>query len=80
MRVIVVVGKRNEKKTRLMLELLDKKTIDKVKKLINAWKCSEAISNIIAKGKFIKELTEKEITQAASDLILTDTNAYWNLL
>ena len=80
MRVIVVVGKRNEKKTRLMLELLDKKTINEVKKLINAWRCPEAISNIIAKGKFIKELTEKEITQAASDLILTDTNAYWNLL
>ena len=80
MKVIIIVGKKNQRKTRLMLELLDKKTIDKVKRLVNALKCREAISNIIAKGKYIKEVTDKEIAHVASDLILTDTNAYWDLL
>ena len=80
MKVIIIVGKKNQKKTRLMLELLDKKTIDEVKRLINNLKCPEAISNIITKGRYIKRLTDKEIAHAASDLILTDTNAYWNLL
>jgi len=80
MKVIIVVGKKNQKKARLMLELLDRKTIDEVKGLINALKCPEAISNIIAKGKYIKEVTDREIAHVAVDLILTDTNAYWNLL
>ena len=80
MKVIIVVGKKSHEKTRLMLELVDKKTIDEVKRLVNNLKCPEAISKIIAKGKYIKEVTDKEIAHLASDLILTDTNAYWNLL
>ena len=56
------------------------KTINEVKHLISNLKCPEAISSIIAKGKYIKQLTDKEIAHVASDLILTDTNAYWNLL
>ena len=80
MKVIIVVGKKNQKKTRLMLELLDKKTIEKVKRLVNNLKWPEAIANTIAKGKYIKEVTDAEIAHLASDLILTDTNAYWSLL
>ena len=42
MKIIVIVGKRNQKKTRLMLELLDKETIGEVKRLVNNLKCPEA--------------------------------------
>ncbi|OGW76098.1 MAG: hypothetical protein A2Z72_01920 [Omnitrophica bacterium RBG_13_46_9] len=80
MKVIVTIGKKDNRKTHLMLEILDKTAIEEIKRLIRSWKCREALSNIISKGRFVKELTEKEITQVASDLILTDTNAYWNLL
>ena len=62
-----------------MLELPDKNAVKEVKKLINARKAPKAITNILAKGRFIRELTENEVTKEASDLILTDTNAHWNL-
>jgi hypothetical protein len=80
MKVIIIVGKENERKTRIMLELPDQKVIEEVKTLAKALKCAEAISSIIEKGKFIKELAEEEIAHTASDLILTDQNAYWSLL
>jgi|GEM_PF-6361450 len=80
MKVIIVVGKKNQKRTRLMLELIDKKSIAEVKRHVNNLKFPEAISNIIAKGEYIKEVTDKEIAHLAPDLILTDTNVYWNLL
>ena len=80
MKVIVITGKKNGKKARLMLELMDRNAIKHIKKLISAWKCTEAISKILSKGTFIKELTATEATFASSELILTDTNAYWNLL
>jgi len=80
MKIIVIVGKENTKKTRLMLELPNKKLIKEIKTLISTWRYSEAISNIIRKGRLIKELAEEEINHAGSDLILTETAAYWNLL
>ena len=80
MRVVVIMGKKGVKKTRLMLELLDKKTIKEVRKLIGNWKCSKAISDIVSKGKIIRELKENDVAIERSDLILTDTNAYWNLV
>ena len=79
MRVIVILGKKNKKKTHLMLELPEGKTIE-VKKLLNTCKWPEAISSIMSMGKSIKKLTEEELVHATSDLILTNTNAYWNLL
>ena len=79
MRVIVILGKKNKKKTHLMLELPEGKTIE-VKKLLNTCKWPEAISSIISMGKSVKKLTEEELTQATSDLILTSTIAYWNLV
>lgn len=80
MRIIVISGKKGQKKIRLILELLNKKAIKDVKALINGLRCQEAISNILSKGKFIKELAEEEIATTPSDLILTDTNAYWSLI
>lgn len=80
MRIIIIIGKKSYNKTRLMFDLFDRKAIKDVKGLINAWKCSEAISSIIARGRFVKEVTENEIAQVASDLILTEKNAHWTLL
>ena len=83
MKVIVILGdpkNRKSKKTHLMIELSNQKAIDDTKKLINAWKCSKAIVNIVSKGRFIRELTEQEIASEPSDLIVTNTNAHWSLL
>jgi len=80
MKIIVIVGKKNAKKSHLMLELPNKKLIKEIKALMGALRYSEAISNIIRKGRLIKKLAEEEINHAGSDLILTETAAYWNLL
>ena len=76
--ILVVDGKK--KKTHLMFKLVSKKSIETVKKLIKELKCSQAISGVLSSGKFIKELTEDELLHAESDLILTQTNAYWSLM
>jgi len=80
MKIIVVTQKNSEKKTHIMIELLDKGAIKELKKHINNMKWRKAVRSVIEKGRFIKELTEKDVTEAASDLILTAQNAYWNLL
>ncbi len=79
MRVIVILEKKNKKKIHLVLELPDRK-IMKIKKLLNTCKWQEAISSVISMGKSIEKLTPEELVHATSDLILTNTNAYWNLL
>ena len=79
MRVIVILGKKNKKKTHLMLDVPDKKTIE-IKELLNTLKLPEAISRVMSMGKSVKKLTGEELVRTTSDLILTNTNAYWNLL
>ena len=79
MRVIVILGKKNKKKTHLMLELPDKKIME-IKKLLSSRKWQEAISSVMTMGNSIKELTAEDLVQTTSDLILTNSNAYWNLL
>ena len=79
MQVILVVDVK-KKKTHLMFKLVSKKSIDTVKKLVRELKCSQAISGVLSCGTFIKELAEDELVHAESDLILTQTNAYWSLM
>ena len=80
MKVMITIGEKRENKTHLAVELMDKTTIERVKTLISTRRYPEAISTILAKGKSIKELAEKELAQVTSDLMLTDASAYWNLL
>ena len=77
MRVIIILGKN--KNTHLMLELPDKKTRE-IKKLLKTQRWQEAISSVMAMGKSVKKLTAEELVRTTSDLILTNKNAYWNLL
>jgi hypothetical protein len=63
-----------------MLELLNKKVITQVKSLIGARNCQAAISNIMDKGRIIRELTENELAQTPSDLVITPSNAYWTVV
>ncbi len=79
MHVILVVDGKNEK-IHLMFKLVSKKSIDTVKKLVREFKCPQAISGVLSCGTFIKELAEDELVNVKSDLILTQTNAYWSLI
>ncbi|MBN1353640.1 MAG: hypothetical protein JW994_03095 [Candidatus Omnitrophica bacterium] len=80
MRIIIILNKKKRGKSHLMLELLNRDAIEETKSIINAIRCPEVISKIIAKAKSSKELTEEEAANVVSDLILTETNAYWNLV
>ncbi|MFH1593347.1 MAG: hypothetical protein ABID09_01455 [Candidatus Omnitrophota bacterium] len=80
MRVILIIGKKAHKKTRIMMEVLDRRAVLEVKSLVKSLRSAQAISDILSKGRFVKELSENEIANTHSDLILTDTNTYWNLL
>jgi len=79
MKVIVILGRKNKKKIHLILELPDRK-IRKIKKLLNTCRWQEAISSVISMGKSIEKLTAEDLVHATSDLILTNTNAYWNFV
>ena len=79
MKVILIFNKKNGEPTRLMLEVPDKKAAKKVKALINARRCPEAMTSVIKNGRCIKELAEKDLAQVDSELILSDSNAYWSL-
>ena len=80
MKVIVIVGKKNDKKTHLIFKISNKKIINEIKTLVKEFNCQKAISNILSKGKFLKKLTTSDLLQEQSHLILTNTNAYWTLL
>lgn len=80
MKIIVVTQKNSHRKTHLMIELRDKSAIKEMKKHINNMKWNKAVSSVISKGRFIKELAEKDVVEATADLILTGQNAYWSLL
>jgi len=80
MRVIVVMGRKAERRTQLMLELINRRVIDEIKALVNSKKCQEAVSDILSHGRIIKELTEKELSHASPDLIITPRNAYWTVI
>jgi len=80
MEVIVITGKKDAGEARLMLRLPDRKAVRKIRRLVSGNKYREAISSAINGGKFLRELTEREVSEVPSDLILTDNNAYWNLL
>ena len=79
MRVVTILGKKAETRTRFMVELLNERIISEIRRLIRSHRCYEALTRIIKNGIVLKELSEKEISEAKPDLIITNRHAYWTI-
>ena len=80
MKVIVIVGKKAETRTRFMVELLNEDLIKEVRKLIKSKRHPDALTRVMSNGRFVQELSEQEVARARSDLIITHRNAYWTVV
>ena len=62
-----------------LAHLLTKELIKEVRKLLTDKKHSKAIAAIIAKGRFEREISERDLLDVEADLILSEKNARWDL-
>ena len=75
----VLIKTRNSPEHLFLVEILDKRMIKEVKRLISKKMNSKAMVTILSYGKFERELKHYEIPDARAELILTKDNAWWDL-
>lgn len=77
MRVLVTI--RNSPAQVYMVKLLTRSLVNEVRELINKRKHSQAVVTVMTKGSFEREVDEREISIVKADLILSKSNAMWDL-
>lgn len=77
MRVLITI--RKSPAHRYLINLLAKELIAEIKKLVNSNKHSQAVCLAFAKGSLEREVFEGELGAINADLILSETNASWDL-
>ncbi len=77
MRVLVTI--RNSPAQVYMVRLLTRSLVDEVRELINRRKHSQAVVAVMTKGSFEREVEEREMPVVKADLILSSSNAMWDL-
>jgi len=78
MKVICVI--RRSPAQRFLVELHTNKLVKEVSTLVAKRRNSQAIATALAKGRFEKEIIEKDLPNVKADLILTEENACWDLM
>ena len=77
MKVLVVI--KSSPSQRFLLELHTKQLVEEVARLLSRRKHSLAIATALSKGRFEKEISERELSDTKADLIITEQNASWDL-
>lgn len=77
MRVLVTI--RNSPAQIYMVKLLTQALVNEVRELIDKRKHSQAIIAVMTKGSLEREIDEREILAVKADLILSMSNAMWDL-
>jgi hypothetical protein len=77
MKVLIVV--RRSPPQRYLVHLHTEKIKSEVRNLINSNRHSEAVSAAFTKGIFERLVHEDELCHLEADLILSESNAYWDL-
>lgn len=77
MKVLIIIER--SPKRRFLVNLHGKSLIKEIKNLINKRKHSQAIVTALAMGKFKNEIKERELPTLRADLILSETNANWDI-
>ena len=77
MKVLIVI--KRSPVHRFLIELHTNKLVQEVATLIGRRQNSQAIATALAKGRFERELSERDLQSVKADLILTEQNASWDL-
>ena len=75
----ILVSLKNSPNQRYLVNLVTQSLIKEVRKLIENRKHSQAMAVVVSKGAFEREVSEKELAAIDADLILTASNARWDL-
>lgn len=77
MKVLVTI--RNSPTQVYVVKLLTQTLIEEVRELVRKGKHSKAIVAVMTKGSFEREVYEHEMPGLKADLILSRSNAMWDL-
>lgn len=77
MKILVVI--RKNPTHRFLVDLHTNSLIKEVSDLLAKRKNSQAIATSLSKGRFDREITEKEIHMTKADMILTEESVHWDL-
>ena len=75
----IIIEIRNSPVKRFLVKLIEDEHIKEVKALIGKGKKEEAILKALSNGRFIKDLTERDMRVVSADLILTQDHACTDL-
>lgn len=77
MRVLVIIGRIPAK--RYLIKLHTEELINEVRELINKSRHSQAITAVLTKGRFEREVLEGDLPTLEADVILSKNTARWDL-
>lgn len=69
-----------ERELRFFVKVAGKAAIDRIKDLVGKKKNREAMMLALVNGRFEKEVDSNEMTGVKANLILSETNASWDLV
>jgi hypothetical protein len=78
MKVLIIV--KGSPTQRYVARLLTNDLIEQVKELVRSKKHSEAVTAVLSQGKIESRVSRGEAPHVAAELILSDTNARWDLI
>lgn len=77
MKVLILI--RRNPARRFLVELHTTKLVKEVTQLLSRRRNSQAIATTLAKGRFDKEVQEKDVHSVKADVILTEENVHLDL-
>ena len=77
MNVLIVISKGQSQK--ILVKLHTEKLKKEVRGLINDRKHTQAIVAALTRGRFEREVEQKDLQSLSADLILSEYNASWDL-
>ena len=77
MRVLVIIERIPAK--RYLVKLCTEELINEIRELINKSRHSQAVTTVLAKGRFEREVFEEDLPTLDADVILSKNTARWDL-
>ena len=77
MRVLVIIERTPAK--RYLVKLCTEELINEIRELINKSRHSQAVTTVLAKGRFEREVFEEDLPTLDADVMLSKNTARWDL-
>jgi len=78
MKVLVEIHKSPTK--RFLIKIKEQRDIDYVNNLINKGDRLKAITAVLSRGTFIKDITERDLLYIHADLVISEDHTYFDLM